>query len=113
LHLGLLLFGGETGGLLGTLSLVLSLEFIDASGGIDQLLLTGEKRVAAGANFDADVVFIGGSCTERMSARADYVHLIVCGVDSSFHGLTSGDFLGKLHLTIAVQAPNQAAARAK
>src|ERR1035437_2049690 len=34
-----------------------------------------------------------------MSACADHVHLIVRGVDSSFHGLTSGNFLGNFHIT--------------
>src|SRR4051794_16136117 len=104
LQLAAMLFCGQAGGLLGSLGLVLPLKLIDASGGIDQLLLTREERVAARADFDADVSLVRGSGAERMTARADYVYLVVCGVDSSFHGFTSGNFLGKLHLTTGLGA---------
>ena len=44
---------GETGSAIGA---VTALEFVDASGGIDEFLFTGEKGMAGGANTDFDVV---------------------------------------------------------
>ena len=37
---------------------VLAAEALDASGGINQLLLAGEERVAGGADFEQDVAFV-------------------------------------------------------
>ena len=34
-------------------------EAIDASSGIDQLLLSGEERMASRANFDVQIAFLG------------------------------------------------------
>jgi hypothetical protein len=96
--------GGQAGGLFGALLLILLLELVDAAGGIDQLLLSGKERVAVRADFDADVVLVGGSCAERMSARADHVHLIVGRVNSSFHWFTSGNFLGNLHVNTRLRS---------
>ena len=63
----------------------LAFKTIYATGGIDQLLLTSEKRVAVGANFDADVAFVSRAGLELVSACASHIDLIVCGVNSSFH----------------------------
>jgi hypothetical protein len=93
------LFRSQACGFIRALLLVLPLKLIDAARSIDQLLLAREKRVAAGADFNTDVGLVRGSGAKRVSARADHVHLIVCGVYSGFHGYTSGDFLGKLHIT--------------
>jgi hypothetical protein len=48
--------------------------------------------VATGADFYADVAFVGGPRAERVAAGANDVHFFVGGVDSGFHG-------GKLQLT--------------
>ena len=37
---------------------VLAAEAFDASGGVDQLLFAGEKRVAIGANFQVDIALM-------------------------------------------------------
>jgi hypothetical protein len=39
------------------LQIVFSQEFLDAPGGIHQLLLTGKKRVAVGADLNANVPY--------------------------------------------------------
>src|SRR5437868_7029669 len=57
--------------------LILLLEAVHASFGIDQLLATGEERVATGANFDADVAFVGRAGTERVAAGANHVDFFV------------------------------------
>ena len=90
---GTLLRCSEPVGLLGALTGVLLLETVDASGGIDELLFACEEGVAARADFDADVAFVGGASFERVSARADHVHLVVCRVNSSFHFISSGIFM--------------------
>jgi hypothetical protein len=77
-------------GLFGALPGVFLFETIDAAGRIHKLLFAREERVAARADFDADVAFVGGSSFERVSARADHIHLVIGRVNSSFH-----DFLGK------------------
>ena len=49
--------------------LVAGVEALDAAGGVDQLLLAGEERMAAGADLDLQL-FLGrasGSCCRRRS----------------------------------------------
>jgi hypothetical protein len=60
-------------------------EAIDASCGVDQLLLTGEKRVASGTDFDVQVTFAGGASFEVLAARATDGNLDVFWVNSWFH----------------------------
>lgn len=48
----------------------LAAETLDASGGVDQLLLTGEERVAGGADFENNVALVRGAGLEVSSAGA-------------------------------------------
>jgi len=63
-------------------------EAIDASCGIDQLLLAGKERVASGTNFDVQVTFLGGASVERLAARAGDGNINVFWVNSWFHLIT-------------------------
>jgi hypothetical protein len=71
---------------------VFLLEAVNATGGIDQLLLTGEEWVAAGADFHADVAFVRGTRLEVVAAGADDADFVVSGVNSSLHDITGGSF---------------------
>ena len=64
-------------------------EAIDASGGIDQLLLAGKERVASGTNFNVQVTFLGGASFECLAARAGDGDINVFWVNSWFHLVTS------------------------
>ena len=72
--------------------LVLLLEAVNTSGGIDQLLLTREERVAARADFHADVALVGGSRLKDVTAGADDADFVVSGVNSGLHDITGGSF---------------------
>jgi hypothetical protein len=63
-------------------------EAIDASCGIDQLLLAGKERVASGTNFDVQVTFLGGASLELLAARAGDGDINVFWVNSWFHLIT-------------------------
>ena len=60
-------------------------EFLHASGGIDELLLTGEKGVAGRANTEAHVLFGGASVIDGATG-ADDLAFHIFGVDIGFHG---------------------------
>jgi len=60
-------------------------EAIDASRGIDQLLLAGKERVASGTNFDVQVTFLGGASFERLATRASNGNFVIFGMNSWFH----------------------------
>jgi len=77
--------GCAFGGWLFAIALV---EAIDASCGIDQLLLAGKERVASGTNFDVQVTFFGGASLERLAARAGDGDINVFWVNSWFHLIT-------------------------
>src|ERR1017187_5105809 len=64
---------------------VLPLETVDTAGGIHQLLLAREERVAGGADFHADVAFVRRLGLERVAAGANHVHRGISGVNSGFH----------------------------
>src|SRR5262249_8634084 len=64
---------------------VLALEALDASGGVDQLLLAGKEGVAARADFHADVAFMGGASAEGASAGADYIDFLIGWMNAGFH----------------------------
>src|ERR1017187_2614173 len=53
---------------------ILAAETLDASGGVHQLLLAGEKWVAGGANFHADVALVGRTGHKCVAARAMHAH---------------------------------------
>ena len=73
---------GFSGSLSG--SLKTSLELVNASAGIDKLLLAGEERVAFRANFNADAV-LSGAGHEFFAASALYSDFLVFGMYSCFH----------------------------
>ena len=60
-------------------------EAIDASCGIDQLLLAGKERVASRTNFNVQVTFLSGASLERLAARAGDGNINVFWVNSWFH----------------------------
>src|SRR5258708_3792722 len=65
----------------------LAAEPLDAAGGVDQLLLTGEERVTGGADFDDDVALVRGAGLEGRSAGAFDVNVSVLRVNTFFwHG---------------------------
>ena len=61
---------------------------IDASCGIDQLLLAGKERVASGTNFNVQVTFLSGASLELLAARAGDGNINVFWVNSWFHLIT-------------------------
>jgi hypothetical protein len=76
---GLLLCGG--------LSVrVFLLKALHASRGVYKLLLSGEKRVAVRADFDAQhVTFDGGARRKRVAASTVHGYGVIIGVNSGFH----------------------------
>ena len=71
-------FGGGIGVLLG--------EAFDAAGGVDELLLAGEEGMAAGADFDVQLVALdGGTSGEIVAAGAVHGDLVIVGVNTGFH----------------------------
>ena len=75
-------------GLGGWFLAVTLVETIYASGGIDQLLFTGEERMASRANFDVQVTFLGGASLEGLAARATDRNFNVFWMNSWFHFVT-------------------------
>ena len=73
---------------LGGFFTVTLVEAIDASGGIDELLFTGEERVASRTDFDVQVTFLGGASLECFAARAGDGYFNVFGMNSWFHLIT-------------------------
>ena len=71
---------------------VLLLEPVDPSGRIYQLLSAGKERVAGGADFHADVAFVRGARFKGMSAGADDVNFVVCGVNTCLHDVKGSPF---------------------
>ena len=61
---------------------------IHASGGIDQLLLAGEKRVTGGANLDVQIVFSRRARLKSFATCAGDGYLIIFGVNCRFHSGT-------------------------
>src|ERR1051326_8372399 len=60
-------------------------EAIHASRGIDELLLTGEERMARGTDFHVQVALLGRARLERLAAGAGDVDFYVFRVNSWFH----------------------------
>ena len=63
------------------------LEAVNASAGIDQLLLAGEEGVALGANFDLQFT-LHGTRLKRLTAHATDDGLAIFGMDLFFHALS-------------------------
>src|SRR5580692_9925005 len=64
---------------------VLAAEALHASGGVHQLLLAGEKRMASRADFHADIAPVGGPGSKCVAARAMHTHFVVSRMNSWFH----------------------------
>src|SRR5215469_2852719 len=79
---GLLLGGARFGSGVG----VLLGEALDAARRVHQLLLTGVKRVAVRADFDAQHVALdGGAGLKRIAAGAVHGHGMIVGMNTGFH----------------------------
>ena len=59
-------------------------EFLNATGGIDEFLLAGEKRMAGRADTDSNVA-PGRAGVINRAARANHVGLVVFWVNACFH----------------------------
>ena len=81
-----MLWGGRGFG--GWFLAIALVEAIDASRGIDQLLFTGEERVASRANFDVQVALLGRAGLECLAASAGNSYIDVFWVNSWFHLVT-------------------------
>lgn len=66
------------------LNAVFLLELINSAAGIQELLLAGEERMAAGANFDAQL-FLGRSSFKGVAAGAGHLSYIVLGLNCCLH----------------------------
>ena len=62
------------------------LELVNTSTGINQLLLTGEERMALGADIDAELR-LRGARLERVATAAGDRSLVVLRMDTLFHSL--------------------------
>ncbi len=60
-------------------------ELLHATGGIDKLLLAGEKGMARGTDAEAKVLFGGAGMIDR-AAGADDLAFHILGVNVRFHG---------------------------
>ena len=60
------------------------LESVNASAGVNKLLLAGEERMAVGANIYAHIALRGASFVGCAAGTSDYTRLIV-GMDSLLH----------------------------
>src|SRR5262249_48181632 len=77
-------FGG-LGLFLALVPVVLLLELLDAAGGVHELPLAGEERVARRADFDVDDL-ARAARRELVAAAAGDGRFLVLGVDVGFHG---------------------------
>jgi hypothetical protein len=65
---------------------VLAVEPFNAPGSIDEFLLASEKRVALGADLQANLTSLGGTSLEGLATGADNIHFDVFGMNLFFHG---------------------------
>ena len=70
--------------LLRSIELESLLESVNTSAGINELLLTGEERVALGANFYLDILLCGTGLDD-VSAVAGNGSLLILGMDTFLH----------------------------
>jgi hypothetical protein len=80
---------------------VLASETIYAAAGVDELLLTSEKRMTLGAKFHAQL-FLYRTGLKSLSASADDFSLIIIGMDFLFHvgSPLSWDYSGIIARTV-------------
>ena len=81
--MNLMIVGDKTMACIGSF-LVTLLELFDPAGGVDELLFTGEKRMAGGANFHPDVFRRGPGMVDR-AARASNRGFNVVGMNVCLH----------------------------
>lgn len=60
-------------------------ESVNASCGVDQLLLAGEKRMAFRTNFDVEVFAKRRTSRKGVSASANYVEFLIIRMNFLFH----------------------------
>jgi len=79
---------GGTGGNAPLFFVAISLiEFVDATGAVDEFLFAGEKWVAFATDFDFDnVARFGGGAHKLVTAGAFELRGVVIGVNFFFHG---------------------------
>ncbi len=68
------------------------LELVYTSACIDELLLTGEERVALGANFNSHIA-LSRLSHNSLAASALYCNFLVFGMDSFLHFMNTSQFL--------------------
>jgi len=73
------------GGFLRTLLAIPLVKAVDASRGIDELLLAGEKRMARRANFNVQVAILGGTSLKALAARAGNRDFLILRMYFWFH----------------------------
>ena len=81
------------------LQAVFSVETVDTSTGVNELLLAGVERVTLGANFNLDVLF-GRTSLNNCTTRASDSSLFVLGMDT---------FLHEFHLSHQISVKRQTA----
>ena len=64
---------------------ITTIESIDASRGINQLLLAGEKRMASRTNFYVQIALFGRTRLKRFAARACHGDFSIFRMNSRFH----------------------------
>ena len=64
---------------------VFALEALDSSGGIDKLLLSGEKRMAAGADIKPEVIVQCSSGLPFSAAGTGNLSCFILGMNTFFH----------------------------
>jgi uncharacterized protein YdiU (UPF0061 family) len=61
-------------------------EALDAAGGVNELLLTGEEGMAVRADFDIQPVALDGrTCREIVAAGAMHRYGVIVGMNTGFH----------------------------
>ena len=65
--------------------LIFLFELVYASGCVDKLLTASEERMTVGADFNADVALVSGTRSENVATGANYLELVISGVNASFH----------------------------
>ena len=79
-------FESLDGSLSGRSGSVLLAELVDATGGVEDLLLARVERMAVRADFDLQVVSQSRARLERIPARAGDTDFFVIGMRIGFHG---------------------------
>jgi hypothetical protein len=67
---------------------VFASEAFDASGGVHQLLLASEKRMATRTDFYVNVAAMSRAGIKSVSARAVHAHFVISRMNSWLHGVS-------------------------